>query len=669
MTTPSPRTAPARNASFRIAPQRAWAATLRIAAAMLALALALPAAAQAPPLRHHAVGDLHAPTPGKVRPGLMLMGGGDRNTQALRWFMDHAGNGHIVVLGASEYTAVDAYDDEFYNEVGGIASSETFMFDSREQATDPAMLAALAKADGIFLMGGDQSRYVRFWRGTPVAAALDAHVRAGKPIGGTSAGLAMLGEYLYGAMDGGSQVSPLALADPLGSANTIETDFLHIALLEGVVTDTHFSERNRLGRLVAFLAKAEAMAGGRRLLGLGVDEAAAVAVEGDGTARVYATEPQAGATLVLGGFAQAQKEDEPMRLDRVDTVGIGRGSVLHLPGGQVDAPVFRHRYAVRDGVLVAIDAPLLVLHGGAGVERKGMTPADEREARDALSAALRAGHAVLAKGQPAADAVVAALSILEDSPQFNAGKGAVFTHDGRNELDASLMDGAGGKAGAVAGVHRVKNPIALARAVMDHSEHVMMVGDGAEAFAQSQGIVLVDPAYFRTEKRWQQLQQALKEEASGQAHADLETAKHFGTVGAVALDRDGRLAAGTSTGGMTNKRYGRVGDSPIIGAGTWADARCAVSGTGWGEYYIRAAAAHDICARVRYAGESVRRAAEAVIDKEIPAAGGDGGAIAMGSDGTVAFPFNTEGMYRGWIGADGEPHVAIYREDVLPLPH
>lgn len=631
------------------------------------LALASPAAAQA--LRHHVIGDIAAPTPGKVRPGLMLMGGGDRNHEALRWFVGHAGNGHLVVLGASEYTAIDAYGDEFYKEIGGLASVETFMFDSREQATDPAMLAAIAKADGIFLMGGDQSRYVRFWRDTPVAAALDAHVRAGKPIGGTSAGLAMQGEYLYGAMDGGSQVSPLALADPLGSGNTIETDFLHTALLKGVITDSHFSERNRLGRLIAFVAKAESMAGGRKLLGLGVDEAAAVAVEGDGSARVYATEPGAGATLVVGGFAQAQKEDEPMQLDRVDTVGIGKGSVLHLPDGKVDAPVFRHRYAVRDGVLAALDAPMLVIHGGAGVERKGMTPADEKEAREAMTAALRAGHALLMQGKSSADAVVAALSILEDSPQFNAGKGAVFTHDGHNELDASLMDGGSGQAGAVAGVQRVKNPIQLARAVMDHSQHVMMVGDGAEKFAQEQGIALVDPAYFRTEKRWQQLQQALREDAAGQAHASVETAKHFGTVGALALDRDGKLAAGTSTGGMTDKRYGRVGDSPIIGAGTWADARCAVSGTGWGEFYIRAAAAHDICARVRYAGQSLQRAAEAVIDEQIPAAGGDGGAIALGSDGTVAFPFNTEGMYRGWIGADGKPHVAIYREDVLAMPH
>src|SRR5690606_30099951 len=273
--------------------------------------------------------------------------------------------------------------------------------------------------------------------------------------------------------------------------------------------------------------------------------------------------------------------------------------------------------------------------------------------------------------KPAVEAVIAAITLLEDAPQFNSGRGAVFTHDGRNELDASIMDGASGQAGAVAGVHRVKNPITLARAVMEHSRHVMMAGDGAEAFAAEQGIELVDPSYFRTEKRWRQLQRALAEEARAQASDTplvLPGKAYFGTVGALALDARGGLAAGTSTGGMTNKRYGRIGDSPIIGAGTWADARCAVSGTGWGEFYIRAAAAHEICARVRLAGTPLARAAEAVIDRDIPAAGGDGGAIALGADGSVAFPFNTEGMYRGWIGADGVPHVAIWRDEALPQP-
>jgi L-asparaginase / beta-aspartyl-peptidase len=321
---------------------------------------------------------------------------------------------------------------------------------------------------------------------------------------------------------------------------------------------------------------------------------------------------------------------------------------------------------------VAADTPaaktVLVIHGGAGVERAGMTREEEQAARAAMEAALRAGHAQLAAGKPALDAVSAAIVVLEDAPQFNAGRGAVFTHDGKNELDAAIMDGATQRAGAIAGVQHVRNPIALARAVMEKSAHVMMTGAGAEAFARSIGMTLVEPSYFRTEKRWQQLQKALKEEADKKAHTDIETAKHFGTVGAVALDAKGGLAAGTSTGGMTNKRYGRVGDAPIIGAGTYANARCAVSGTGWGEYYIRAVAAYDICARVQYAGQSVREAAETVINREIPKAGGDGGAIALTSDGRFALPFNTEGMYRGWIGTDGVPHVAIYKDDTLAEP-
>ncbi len=312
--------------------------------------------------------------------------------------------------------------------------------------------------------------------------------------------------------------------------------------------------------------------------------------------------------------------------------------------------------------------PVLVIHGGAGVQRKDLSPAEAQVAREALRRALLAGHEALDAGKPALEAVTAAITVLEDDPTFNAGKGAVFTHDGRNELDAALMDGATLKAGAVAGVQRVRNPIQLAEAVMQHSPHVMMVGQGAEAFATSRSIPLVDPAYFRTEKRWQQLQRALKEEASGQAHADFETARHFGTVGAVALDAQGHLAAGTSTGGMTNKRYGRVGDSPIIGAGTYANATCAVSGTGWGEFYIRTAAAYDICARMQYLKQSPVEAGRAVINERIPALGGDGGAIVLSAEGVAATPFNTQGMYRGWIGRDGVPHVAIFDDEALPLP-
>ena len=305
--------------------------------------------------------------------------------------------------------------------------------------------------------------------------------------------------------------------------------------------------------------------------------------------------------------------------------------------------------------------PVLVMHGGAGVIKKDLTPEKEKLVRADLEQALNTGYAVLKGGGSSLDAVSKAIVVLEDSPRFNAGKGAVFTHDGNNELDAAIMDGATLRAGAVAGVHRVRNPVLLARAVMEKSQHVMLVGDGAEQFAQQMGIALVDPSYFRTDERWQQLQEALKAESNKQASA-LGRAIHYGTVGAVALDAQGHLAAATSTGGMTNKRWGRVGDSPIIGAGTYANAHCAVSATGWGEYYIRATAAHDICARVEYAKAKVADAAKTVVMDIVPKLGGDGGVIALDADGNFAMPFNTDGMYRGWVDRDGNVHVAILKD-------
>jgi len=304
--------------------------------------------------------------------------------------------------------------------------------------------------------------------------------------------------------------------------------------------------------------------------------------------------------------------------------------------------------------------PVLVIHGGAGVVAADVTPEREKAVRAGLQRALDAGYTQLKAGKPALDAVTAAISVLEDDPLFNAGKGAVFNHDGKNELDAAIMDGATLAAGSVANVHRVKNPILLARAVMEKSAHVMLVGDGAEEFARSAGIELVDPKYFYTEERWQQLQSALKQ--AREKAANPAQAPHHGTVGAVALDMQGHLAAGTSTGGMTDKRYGRVGDSPIIGAGTYANAKCAVSATGWGEFYIRANAAHDICARVEYKNEPVAQAAKEVVMDVIPKLGGDGGVIALDAAGNFATPFNTEGMYRGWVDKHGKIHIAIFSE-------
>jgi L-asparaginase / beta-aspartyl-peptidase len=313
----------------------------------------------------------------------------------------------------------------------------------------------------------------------------------------------------------------------------------------------------------------------------------------------------------------------------------------------------------------AADKPktALVIHGGAGViERSALSAADEREVRAALNRALDAGNAVLAKGGSALDAVTAAVVTMEESPQFNAGKGAVFNAEGKHELDASIMEGHMRRAGAVAGIATVRNPIKLARAVMEHSPHVMLAGIGAEKFADTRPeIERVKNSWFDTERRRQQLEAAQAKEKAGAAL--VEKGKYFGTVGAVALDAQGHIAVATSTGGMTNKKWGRVGDSPVIGAGTWADERCGVSGTGWGEFYIRNAVAHDICARVAYRGDTLAAAADEVINKVVPGAGGDGGAIALDRDGNIAMPFNTTGMYRAWIKPDGSRGTAIFRDE------
>jgi beta-aspartyl-peptidase (threonine type) len=302
----------------------------------------------------------------------------------------------------------------------------------------------------------------------------------------------------------------------------------------------------------------------------------------------------------------------------------------------------------------------IAIHGGAGViNRASMTPEAEQAYRADLGRALDAGYAVLEKGGASLDAVVAAVRILEDSPLFNAGKGSVFNHEGVNELDASIMDGATERAGAVAGVRHVRNPIELARLVMEHSPHVMLAGEGAEEFALEQGVALVPGSYFYTERRWQQLEDAQKAERT--AALPKEDIGFFSTVGAVARDRKGDLAAATSTGGMTNKRWGRVGDSPIIGAGTYADNdSCAVSATGSGEYFIRAVVAHEICARVRLAGVSAAEAARDVVQGKLKEIGGDGGVIVVDAKGALTLEFNTEGMFRGARDSGGRREIAIY---------
>ena len=335
--------------------------------------------------------------------------------------------------------------------------------------------------------------------------------------------------------------------------------------------------------------------------------------------------------------------------------------------GLAQAPATQHKWAV-------------VLHGGAGViERSSMTPEAEKHYRAGIREALDAAAKVLDKGGSSLDAVQAAIELLEDNPLFNAGRGAVFAADGTSQLDAAIMDGRSMQAGAVADVQRTRHPIALARAVMEKSKHVFLIGPGADAFAASVGLEQMKPGFFFTERRWQQLVDELWKEGSPiparpdgapaaptkpLAFVETPDAHKYGTVGVVALDRAGNLAAGTSTGGVTAKRWNRVGDSPVIGAGTYASNRwCAVSATGSGEYFIRLTVARTICALVEYKGMPVQAAADEVVQKELPAIHGDGGVIALTPDGQMAWSFNTPGMFRARLVEGGEAQVGIYRDE------
>jgi beta-aspartyl-peptidase (threonine type) len=303
---------------------------------------------------HYAIGDPAAPRTGKVEPGLMLVGGGEWPHDAFRWMAGRAGHGHIVVLRASGTTEAQ---DEFYNDVGGIASAQTFVFSDRRAASNPKVLAAIEAADGIFIAGGDQSNYVRYWKGTPLNEALDRHVRAGKPLGGTSAGLAILGAWVYGAMDGGSMTSDVALRDPLGPGMTLVGDFLHLPYLERVITDSHFSKRDRLGRLVAFVAKLR-VGGAGDVVGLGIDEGAALCIDGDGVGRLYPGIEHGHAWLVRPTQAPTQvAAGQPLEFAGVRVTGIGAGSRLRMRGLEVDAPAFEKVADVHAGKLALRDLP------------------------------------------------------------------------------------------------------------------------------------------------------------------------------------------------------------------------------------------------------------------------------------------------------------------------
>jgi len=614
---------------------------------------------------YYSIGDTDAPTPAHVSPGMMLMGGSDWPYAAWRWFLAKAGNGHIVVLRASG--GAD-YGEEIFNQIGGATSVQTLVFTDRSAAFDPQVQAILARADGIFIAGGDQANYVRFWKGTPMAEALDAHVVKGRPIGGTSAGLAILGGQGYGAMDGGSIDSMTALADPLGPAVTMVGDFLHMPRLGHVVTDTHFNARDRLGRLIAFLARVR-VGGDAQAVGLGIDEKTALCVEADGKARLYA-DGEGFAWLVQPEGMPGATPGRPLDWPAIRVTGIGTGSSFDLGTLAVSRPAFSATARVAAGRLSGVPFPSnarwsLAIHGGAGVIARGdLTPEQDAAYRAGLEQALAAGSKVLREGGSSLDAVEAAVRVLEDNPLFNAGRGAVFDAEGKNQLDASIMDGATRKAGAVAGLGTTRNPILAARAVMEHSRHVLLSGPGADQFAREQGIEQVDPAYFRTDKRWQEY----LEWKGGQPQAALDPTHRYGTVGAVALDMRGHLAAATSTGGLTGKRWGRIGDSPIIGAGTYAaDTICAVSATGTGEYFIRESAARQVCDRVAWKGEAIQPAADDTIEA-IGDLGGDGGLIAIDGAGRPAFAMNTEGMYRGLVTSTADARTAIYADEELADP-
>ena len=308
----------------------------------------------------------------------------------------------------------------------------------------------------------------------------------------------------------------------------------------------------------------------------------------------------------------------------------------------------------------------LVIHGGAGnITRERITPEMDSLYRQKLAEALEVGYALLEEGKPAMDAVIASIQIMEASPLFNAGVGAVFTAEGTNELDASVMDGATRNAGAVAGVKTIKSPIEAARAVMEQSPHVMLTGPGAEQFAQEAGLEIVDPQYFFTEKRYQSLMKIkAAEEKEPLSFMKKYPDYKFGTVGCVALDKEGNIAAGTSTGGMTNKKYGRVGDAPIIAAGTYADnATCGVSATGHGEYFIRSVVAYDIAAKMKYLNMSLEEASSQVVDKELVEFGGSGGIIALDRQGNVSMPFNSSGMFRGYKKQGSKIHTALFDDE------
>ncbi len=614
-----------------------------------------------------------------TRGGVALIGGGGDVPGAFKWMIDRSGGGNVVVLRASS----NYLYNETINSLGKVHSVETLLIDSREMANRPEVARVIRNAEMLFIVGGDQSNYMNFWRNTRTSEAINYLLNVKKvPVGGTSAGCAVLTGMYYSG-EGGSATSAI-LEDPYDSiVKLYNNDFLEPPYLRNVLSDMHFLARHRQGRHVAFLS---------RIIkdwkvfpkGIAMDEKTAVCIDEKGQATVFGassayfllTDPAKAPERCLPGQAlEWNNRGKAIKVYEIQGSETGNGhfSISDFDTNKASGGRWWW-WSVTDGELrqQQEEKYVMVIHGGAGtILKKNMTPAKEAAYRAGLQKALETGYAVLQKGQSSLDAVEAAVKVLEDDSLFNAGKGAVFTHDGINELDAAIMNGKDLAAGAVAGVRNIRNPITAARAVMEKSEHVLLTGRGAEQFAKEAGVTLIDPSYFRTQQRWNELQEALHDDSikAAAGHTYLPDGRlgvinrdyKFGTVGCVALDRNGNLAAGTSTGGMTDKKYGRVGDSPLIGAGTYANnSTVAVSCTGWGEFYIRNVVAYDLSAQMEYKGVTVTEAGARVIQK-VGKLGGDGGLIALDKDGNMAMPFNTEGMYRGCVTRDGKIEVYIYK--------
>ena len=614
-----------------------------------------------------------------ARGGVALIGGGGDVPGAFKWMIDRSGGGNVVVLRASS----NYLYNETINSLGKVHSVETLLIDSREMANRPEVARVIRNAEMLFIVGGDQSNYMNFWRNTKTSEAINYLLNIKKvPVGGTSAGCAVLTGMYYSG-EGGSATSRI-LEDPYDTiVKLYNNDFLHAPYLANVLSDMHFLTRSRQGRHVTFLSR---IVKDWKVFpkGIAMDEKTAVCIDEKGNATVFGlskayfllTDASKPPEKCLRGQPLTWNQDgKAIKVYEIqgDSAGNGNFSVSDFAAEKAAGGRWWW-WSVEDGELRQRQSEkyVMLIHGGAGtILQKNMTPAKEAAYRASLRKALETGYAVLQKGGSSLDAVEATVRVLEDDSLFNAGKGAVFTHEGVNELDAAIMNGRTLAAGAIAGVRNIRNPITAARAVMERSEHVLLTGRGAEQFAKEVGIPLVDPSYFRTQQRWNELQDALRDDSvkAAAGHTFLPNGKlgvfnrdyKFGTVGCVALDKKGDLAAGTSTGGMTDKKYGRVGDSPLIGAGTYANNNTvAVSCTGWGEFYIRNIVAYDLSAQVEYKGVTITEAGDRVIQK-VGRLGGDGGLIALDKYGNMAMPFNTEGMYRGCVTEDGKVEIYIYK--------